>query len=472
MRVTSVLFAALAAQAATALTPNDFEVTSMPGMAEKPSFKHYAGLMPLDDGKGTELFFWFVESARNPSTDPVVLWMNGGPGSSSVMYGFWSEHGPFRLVKNESGPGGYAPELYPYSWNRIANVIYVEAPAGVGFSLSADSSKYKNITDAQSSYDNFLFLQSFFKVFSTFAANDFYITAESYGGHYGPTLAEQLIDQDNSINMKGLLIGNPGINSDWYYNVNEYAFVTFMWSHGLIPAEQYFAAVDACGWNDFFANCTKDFTHPTEKCKLAAANAVRFVPSPLDPYNVIAPTCHGDDERNGEEFVKQYSPELIAMSKRLGMDVSYNPCISNWTPKYMNTDEVLKAIHVDTKVTRKWPNNAPGWNYNEGVEGAKKDIALIYPKFFEKRPDWKLIVISGDVDAAVPLLGTERWMHCLGRSMKKAWHKWELNEDVAGMKVDWDKISLVTVKGCGHTIPTYCPEAGYQFFENWLTDSW
>jgi carboxypeptidase C (cathepsin A) len=44
------------------------------------------------------LFFWFVESQGNPSTDPLLLWLNGGPGSSSVGYGFFLEHGPFEVV--------------------------------------------------------------------------------------------------------------------------------------------------------------------------------------------------------------------------------------------------------------------------------------------------------------------------------------------------------------------------------------
>merc|ERR1719171_1128435 len=119
--------------------------------------------MPIEDGHGTEIFFWFVESQRNPSTDPLALWMNGGPGSSSVAYGFWTEHGPWRLENN--GTDSH-PVSYDWSWNRIANVLYIEAPAGVGFSFAKDAEKYKNITDAQSSHDNFLFLQAWFKVFS------------------------------------------------------------------------------------------------------------------------------------------------------------------------------------------------------------------------------------------------------------------------------------------------------------------
>jgi len=80
--------------------------------------------------------------------------------------------------------------------------------------------------------------------------------------------------------------------------------------------------------------------------------------------------------------------------------------------------------------------------------------------------------VSGDADAAVPFLGTERWMECLQRPVANDWRKWELDGDVAGMIKDWDHISLVTVKGCGHTIPTYCPEAGYAFFANWLNGTW
>ena len=170
-----MIFAAIIASAA--LTPADFEITSLPGLATPPTFKHYSGLLPIGDGKGTELFFWFVESARSPSKDPVVFWTNGGPGASSVAYGFWTEHGPFRL---QNDTAGIHPVPYDYSWNRIANVLYVEMPSGVGFSHSASADKYHNITDAHAAGDTYACLLKFFEVFATFKANDLYITGESY----------------------------------------------------------------------------------------------------------------------------------------------------------------------------------------------------------------------------------------------------------------------------------------------------
>ncbi|KAJ9436843.1 Serine carboxypeptidase 24 [Diplonema papillatum] len=453
-------------------SPSDYEVTSLPGLTDAINFKQYAGYMPLGDADGTQLFFWFVESQRSPSQDPVVLWMNGGPGSSSVNFGFWQEHGPFRLQPD--GQGSYKPTLYNESWNKIANVIYVEAPAGVGFSFSNNTAHYKDITDAQSSHDNYLFLVAFFKVFAQFKANDFYITAESYGGHYGPTLAEQLIDNNSDLNMKGLLIGNPGINSDWYYNVNEYAWITYCWSHALIPSIPYFAAVEACGWNDFFSNCSRNFTQPTAACEAATSKAANYIPSPLDPYNVLAPTCHGNEEQRqaGEDFVAQYTPHLLRFREKYNLSLEYNPCISTFTPKYMNRPDVMKAIHADKYATRIWPSLPSGWSYNQGFLGEKNDIALLYPKFFSMRPKWKQIVISGDADSAVPFMGTERWLRCLERPVTNDWRRWILNKDVAGMVIDFEGISFATVKGCGHTIPTYCPAAGFAFFQNWLTDTW
>eukprot|EP00656_Telonema_subtile_P042700 TRINITY_DN4850_c0_g1_i2.p1 TRINITY_DN4850_c0_g1~~TRINITY_DN4850_c0_g1_i2.p1 ORF type:complete len:483 (-),score=87.57 TRINITY_DN4850_c0_g1_i2:257-1705(-) len=470
-----VLLFALSQSAPTC--PSQFEITALPGLNTTLGFKQYSGYMPINDGHGTEIFFWFVESQDAPAADPLALWMNGGPGSSSVAYGFWTEHGPFRLaLQNASDPNSAVPVLYDQSWNQHANVLYIEAPSGVGFSFSTDPTKYANITDAESSLDNYNFLLQWFECFDSFKANDFYITAESYGGHYGPTLAEQLIDheQEHTINMKGLLLGNPGINSDWYYNVNEFAFVTFMYGHALIPSPAFDRAHKACGWETFLSDCSTDFTHPSPECLAATKAAVSYIPSPLDPYNVLVPTCHHDAAQAAlsDKYVSEYTPQLEQLRSKYGLDLQYNPCISSYTAGYLNRKDVLAAIHADAHYTRTWPAHPQGWEYNDGVEGAKKDIALLFPKFFERRPDWKVAVVSGTADAAVPFLGTQRWMECLGRNVTTDWRAWKMNGDVAGMVKDWDQISLITVKGCGHTIPTYCPEAGYAFFKNWLSGNW
>ena len=121
MNLRALLFALTLSGVAAAPTPSDYEITSLPGLNASLSFKQYSGYMPINDGHGTEIFFWFVESQTAPSTDPVTLWMNGGPGSSSIAYGFWTEHGPFRLEMDEATKQAH-PVMYDHSWNQHANV--------------------------------------------------------------------------------------------------------------------------------------------------------------------------------------------------------------------------------------------------------------------------------------------------------------------------------------------------------------
>jgi len=281
----------------------------------------------------------------------------------------------------------------------------------------------------------------------------------------------------NDFNMKGFLIGNPGINSDWYYNVNEYAFQTFLWSHALLPQTAWLKSNSACDWNDFLTNCTKDYTHPDDVCSIANNEAYAYVPQVIDFYDIYAPTCHSDsyttrmngkigkNGRSGKSRVKQYTPFLY---KKFGDDYVYNPCMSEWTPEYMNRNDVLQAIHALDHYTMYWPNKPDNWTYGSEMD----DIATLFPYFFQVRPEWRISVISGDADSAVPFLDSQQWIECLGRPIVQDWNNWYLNGDVAGSVKVFDGITFLTVKDCGHTIPTYCPEQGFLFLQQFLNGTY
>eukprot|EP01084_Bolivina_argentea_P250265 419247_1 len=420
--------------------------------------------MPLGDEDETALFFWFVESQRNPKEDPIALWNNGGPGASSIADGFWIEHGPFRLQDNAAGVNDYN-----WSWNKIASIIYLESPSGVGFSYSNKTSGY-NCSDEKSAKMNYLFLVNFFNVFTSYVNNDFYLTGESYAGHYTPQLAQYIMENGklNKWKIKGFLIGNPAINSDWYYNTNEYAFQTYLWSHGLLPQTAYIKSRNACDWNQFLTNCSADFTHPNQACSAANQAAYKYIPNTWDPYDIYAPTCHNreSDKYWNKQFIEEHTPWLIYLKEKYNINTTYvyNPCMSSWTSEYMNGNDVLKAIHADSHYTKKWPSKPSGWHY--GSERA--DIALLFPNFFQNEPNWRISVVSGDADSAVPFVGTQRWIECLGRSVVKQMQDWYLNQDVAGVVKIYDGITFQTVKHCGHTIPTYCPQPGFQFFKDYI----
>lgn len=131
LRLSLALIACLATSVAWALpmATNPDEIDSLPGLKAKVSFKQYAGY--LSTGTSKHLHYWFVESQRSPKDDPVVLWLNGGPGCSSLD-GLLYEQGPFRVSDDAS-----SLELNDYAWNKLANVLYAPLTLRARFTLGS-----------------------------------------------------------------------------------------------------------------------------------------------------------------------------------------------------------------------------------------------------------------------------------------------------------------------------------------------
>jgi cathepsin A (carboxypeptidase C) len=133
--------------------------------------KQYTGWLNI----GTKhLFFWYFESQNNPSEDPLLLWLTGGPGGSS-MIGMLQELGPCLI--NEHGNGTVHNE---YGWSKNANIIFVDQPAGVGFSY-LDKDMPLPASSLTAAEDMHHFLQLFTTdVFPDLRDREFHITGESY----------------------------------------------------------------------------------------------------------------------------------------------------------------------------------------------------------------------------------------------------------------------------------------------------
>merc|ERR1719410_2865192 len=188
------------------------EITSLPGLDKNTLGKYtmFSGYIDVFPAHNRSIFYWFVESLNDPTNDPVALWTNGGPGCSGLS-GMFTEQGPFRPDANLT--------LYvnEYSWVNIANMLFIEAPAGVGFSFSDDKSDYTT-DDNKTAIDNYNLIRGWLEKYPNYQSNDFYITSESYGGHYMPTLAQQIILGNKAggkpqINFAGVFDGNPYTNN-------------------------------------------------------------------------------------------------------------------------------------------------------------------------------------------------------------------------------------------------------------------
>ena len=154
------------------------------------------------DTHNDDIFYWVFESRDAPSTDPLVMWLTGGPGCASEIALFF-ENGPYQFTS----PTDSTIKSNPNSWNSFANLLYVDQPIGTGYSKGG-------VHDARSeeevAADMAIMLKGFIEQNPEYKNRDFYITGESYAGHYVPAIAYYLLTTatDVELNLKGIAIGN------------------------------------------------------------------------------------------------------------------------------------------------------------------------------------------------------------------------------------------------------------------------
>jgi carboxypeptidase C (cathepsin A) len=145
MRTATIASAALLLLASTVSAANKKTdvVQGLPNVVLPLPSKWYSGYLSVTDSKA--LHYVLVQSLNNATTDPLLLWFNGGPGCSS-MEGLFAELGPFIF---DDGETFIKPN--PYPWNMNASVLYIESPAGVGFSIANNTpDDYKHSDISQS----------------------------------------------------------------------------------------------------------------------------------------------------------------------------------------------------------------------------------------------------------------------------------------------------------------------------------
>uniref|UniRef100_A0AAY5KWF7 Carboxypeptidase n=1 Tax=Esox lucius TaxID=8010 RepID=A0AAY5KWF7_ESOLU len=363
------------------------EVTELPGMGFKPNFRQWSGHLKASPGKF--LHYWFVTSQRDPLTDPVVLWLNGGPGCSSLD-GLLSENGPFHV--NDDGETLYENK---FSWNRIANVLYLESPAGVGYSYS-DDQKYKT-DDDQVADDNYLALQSFFTKFPNFTQNEFFIIGESYGGIYAPTLSQRVATGTAKINFKGFAVGN-GLSS---YALNDQSLIYFGYYHGLF-GEQL--------WTDLNTNCCNNgicnfFNNSKEDCKRLVKSSAGRAPVGEVP-----------------------------------------PCINSTAQiNWLNRGDVRKALHI--------PDTLPPWDICSDVVGEQytnlyPSVKDVYLKLLSIGV--RALVYNGDTDMACNFLGDKWFVEQLNQTVSvpypQSYQTWISDNQIAGFYEQYGNITFLTIK--------------------------
>ena len=204
--------------ALAASAPASDEVTSLPGWAAPLPMRHWSGFLAggsdTQDGVVYDKSMWYMAAeceAADPTTCPVILWSNGGPGAPST-YGFYTEMGPFTL--SSASMGTSPPTLFrnPYSWTKLATVVIMNGPAPVGYSFCSpvgqggDFESCGTWNDTRTAVANHNMVRSLFAAFPEFQSRDLFLIGESYAGVYLTQLTEMLLASGTTPNLRGLAL--------------------------------------------------------------------------------------------------------------------------------------------------------------------------------------------------------------------------------------------------------------------------
>ncbi|KAK4991611.1 hypothetical protein LTR66_006493 [Elasticomyces elasticus] len=402
--------------------------------------KQYSGYLD-DDEEDKHLFYWFFESRNDPANDPVVLWLNGGPGCSSLT-GLFMELGP-SFVNKKRGV-----DYNPSSWNSNASVIFLDQPVNVGYSYSGGS--VSNTVAAGK--DVYALLALFFKQFPEYAKQSFHISGESYAGHYIPVFASEILShKKRNINLQSVLIGN-GLTD----GLTQYAYYRPM----------------ACGDGGWPA--------------VLDAGECTAMDNALPRCQSLIQNCYNSESVWSCVPASIYcNNALLQPYQRTGQNVydvrgkckdSSNLCYEElgWISDYLNEKEVMKALGAEVS---KYDSCNFDINRNFLFAGDwMQPFHRLVPGLLEQIP---VLVYAGDADFICNWLGNLAWTEALEWPGQKAYKKAPVDD--LKLRDDGTKIGAVKSSGNftfvrlhagGHMVPHDQPVASLDMFNRWLGGEW
>ncbi|PIA29423.1 hypothetical protein AQUCO_06000057v1 [Aquilegia coerulea] len=441
------------------IASSPFKVKTLPGFDGLLPFQLETGYISVDESDGVQLFYYFIESERNPKEDPLIFWLSGGPGCSSFT-GLAYEIGPilFNIVEYN----GSLPTFYsnPYAWTKVSNIVFLDQPVGSGFSYSTSSHGW-NSSDTKSAKQTYKFLKKWLDNHPQFSKHPVYIGGDSYAGMVVPIIVQEIatgimMQHKPVINLEGYILGNPVTDAKFDKNSK----IPFSHRMALISDELYkltkrnckgeYVMVDSrnikCLKNlQTVSECTKDLKveHVLERnCIFVLANK----PSEIQ----------GNRRSLGQNFENfGFESQLPEFGCR-----NYNYLLSYY---WANDDNVRSALHIKKGTTKTWIrcNNQGGLPYKKDV-----DSTLIYHQNLSKR-GYRSLIYSGDHDLLTPYLGTQAWIKSLNYSIIDDWRPWFVQDQVAGYTRTYSNgMTFATVKGAGHTAPEYMPKECLPMFSS------
>ncbi|KAK9318025.1 Alpha/Beta hydrolase protein [Lipomyces starkeyi] len=428
-------------------TEFDFHVSAkeLPGHAlrvKKPAdlgvdtVKQYSGYLDVED-EDKHFFYWFFESRNDPKNDPLILWLNGGPGCSS-MTGLFFELGPSSV--NKHGKLDYNPN----AWNQNASVIFLDQPVNVGYSYSSQSVS----STVAAGKDVYALLTLFFKQFPEYSKLPFHIAGESYAGHYIPVFAAEILShKERNFDLTSVLIGNgltDGLTQYKYYR-------PMACGEGGAPAvlsEEECAKMDAayprCA--SMIQNC-----YNTESVWSCVPASIYCNNAMMGPY-----------QRTGKNVY----------DIRGACEDSENLCYPQmgWISEYLNSKKVKSAVGAEVD---KFESCNFDINRNFLFNGDwMKPYHYAVPHVLEAGVP--VLIYAGDKDFICNWLGNQGWTNALEWAGSKEFQaaptkNWTLDGKTVGTVQNAGNFTFLRVFEAGHMTPFNQPEAALDMVNKWVS---
>lgn len=389
-----------------------------------------AGLLTVDEPSKTRYFFW---KFREPGSEhnKTVMWLNGGPGCSS-MDGALMEVGPFRVNDD-----GNSVHLNEGSWYKAADVVFVDQPGGTGFSLTEQYDK-----DLDEVADDFYkFLLAYYEQFPQDLGNPLYLAGESYAGQYIPFIADKILRenpaQNATINLQGLIIGNGWIAPD----TQSLSYIPYLLGAGILHTDDPFMPQLLKAQEE----CQNLINKPDSTDKFGYYQCENIL-------NKILALTRDKDAPQDKQCINMYDTRLRD---------SYPSCGMNWpgdlpaVVKYLTNDRVIEGLNLNKTETVKWrecDNKVSGKLRNKDT---KPSIYLL-PSLLEQV---QIVLFGGDKDiicnneGVLDMIKDMSWGGSQGFTDAVQLFDWKYDDQYVG-KIQYDKnLTFIEVYNSSHMVP-------------------
>lgn len=398
------------------------------------------GLVNIDNHD--DIFYWMFQSRKETyETDPLILWMTGGPGCASEVALFY-ENGPFKF--NEDGT--FASN--PYSWNEIGNLLYVDQPIGTGYSHAAVGQDVRN--EAEVAEDMAIFLRGFVEQNPEFAGRDFYITGESYAGHYVPAIAYYLenVATDVDLDLKAIAIGNGLTDPFAQYP----AYAPFAYENDLI-SEEWFHTLQA-GLKGCQGLIYEAESGPRAGLKLEIA-ALEFC-------SILSDTILGNP--TAPKF-NVYDIRIPCEDPPLCYDFSQSD-------EFLNREDVQALLGVSGRKWEECDMMVHTYLTGDWMLNLMPQVADMLDN-----TDLQVLVYSGDKDFVCNWRGGEAWTLATKWANKEEFNaqdyeEWTVEGQSAGAMRQYENFHFLRVYDAGHMVPMDQPQNALAMLQRFIDNDW